>query len=396
MNINKLIGSTLIIAGTTIGAGMLALPIASATFGFMTSCIIMTIIWAFMAYTALLMIELHQNANKDATLNTLAYNILGRKGQIIAIFSMLFLFYALCAAYISGGGEQIYDKIKEYFDFEIPMQSGAIIFTLIIGLVVSTSTRSVDLLNRVLFMIKIVVLVVMLTFLMPFTSIENLTHMPTQQALVFASLPVIFTSFGFHGSIPSIVRYIGKDIKALRIIMICGSLLPLVVYILWELVSHGILTQQELVQNNSLTSFIKALSFVANNNYMSFLISLFANLALATSFLGVSLGLFDFLQDFLSSSSKKASRVLTALITFVPPLAFALFYPEGFIKALGFAGFALVILALFLPVAMVYKQRKTNLDYEYKVFGGNIGLLVVLLFGSLIVVVQILQMLKIL
>ncbi|MEL0649706.1 aromatic amino acid transport family protein, partial [Pseudoalteromonas agarivorans] len=34
---NKTIGSMLILAGTTIGAGMLALPIASAGHGFTTS-----------------------------------------------------------------------------------------------------------------------------------------------------------------------------------------------------------------------------------------------------------------------------------------------------------------------------------------------------------------------
>ncbi|NVP00232.1 hypothetical protein HWA77_08430, partial [Photobacterium damselae subsp. damselae] len=37
MSFNKTFGSMLIIAGTTIGAGMLALPLASAGLGFTTS-----------------------------------------------------------------------------------------------------------------------------------------------------------------------------------------------------------------------------------------------------------------------------------------------------------------------------------------------------------------------
>lgn len=115
--------------------------------------------------------------------------------------------------------------------------------------------------------------------------------MPTSNALIFASLPVVFTSFGFHGSIPSIVKYIGKDIKALRFIMITGSALPLVVYILWQLVSHGTVSSSVLLENDSLSAFIKALSLVVNNSSISALVSAFANLALATSFLGVSLGL---------------------------------------------------------------------------------------------------------
>jgi len=384
----------LIIAGTTIGAGMLALPIASAGLGFMVSTAVMVVIWAFMAYTALLMIEVHQFASKDATLHTLAYKLLGRKGQAVASFSMMFLFYALCAAYIAGGGEQVYEKLKVISD-DFPIQSGAIIFTLIIASVVTISTRSVDLLNRFFFIIKFVVLAFMLAFLFPFTSVEKLVHMPTSNALIFASLPVVFTSFGFHGSIPSIVKYIGKDIKALRFIMITGSALPLVVYILWQLVSHGTVSSSILLENDSLSAFIKALSLVVNNSSISALVSAFANLALATSFLGVSLGLFDFIQDVLSSKEKRASRVFASIVTFLPPLGFALFYPQGFIKALGFAAFALVILALFLPAAMVYKQRQST-NEGYQVAGGNLGLVLVFLFGISIICVQILQIFKLL
>ncbi|AXX86110.1 tyrosine transporter TyrP [Malaciobacter marinus] len=394
MNKNKLFGSMLIIAGTTIGAGMLALPIASAGLGFMVSTAVMVVIWAFMAYTALLMIEVHQFASKDATLHTLAYKLLGRKGQAVASFSMMFLFYALCAAYIAGGGEQVYEKLKMISD-DFPIQSGAIIFTLIIASVVTISTRSVDLLNRFFFIIKFVVLAFMLAFLFPFTSVEKLVHMPTSNALIFASLPVVFTSFGFHGSIPSIVKYIGKDIKALRFIMITGSALPLVVYILWQLVSHGTVSSSVLLENDSLSAFIKALSLVVNNSSISALVSAFANLALATSFLGVSLGLFDFIQDVLSSKEKRASRVFASIVTFLPPLGFALFYPQGFIKALGFAAFALVILALFLPAAMVYKQRQST-NEGYQVAGGNLGLVLVFLFGISIICVQILQIFKLL
>ncbi|MEF1339087.1 aromatic amino acid transport family protein, partial [Vibrio rotiferianus] len=63
MSRSKVFGSTLIIAGTTIGAGMLALPLASAGIGFSTSLIIMLGLWALMAFTALLMLELHQYAD---------------------------------------------------------------------------------------------------------------------------------------------------------------------------------------------------------------------------------------------------------------------------------------------------------------------------------------------
>ena len=52
-------------------------------------------LWALMAFTALLMLELHQHAESSATLHTLAKQILGQKGKWVASFAMLFLFYSL-------------------------------------------------------------------------------------------------------------------------------------------------------------------------------------------------------------------------------------------------------------------------------------------------------------
>ena len=91
MTKNKFLGSTLIIAGTALGGGMLALPLASAGLGFYTSAFLLFANWGLMTYTALLMLEIHQHADKDATLHFLAKNILGRPGQYLATFSSFFL-----------------------------------------------------------------------------------------------------------------------------------------------------------------------------------------------------------------------------------------------------------------------------------------------------------------
>ncbi len=392
MNRSKIFGSMLIIAGTTIGAGMLALPLVSAQLGFSVASIVMFVIWALMTYTALLMIEVHQFAPIDASLHTLAYNLLGRKGQVIASFSMIFLFYALCAAYIAGGGEQVHSKLVEFTNIDLPIQSGAILFTVLIALVVSVGTRSVDILNRFLFAFKVIALIIMLSFLFPFASMTNLLALPIEQGFILAALPIVFTSFGFHGSIPSIVKYMNKDTKSLRIIMIVGSFLPLIIYLLWQIAALGVLSQETLLQHKGLNSFILGLSSFLHNSQISNVVSIFANLALATSFLGVSLGLFDFIADILKAKDSKIKRFNTTIVTFLPPLAFALFYPQGFITALGYAAFALVILAVFLPVAMVYAQRKQNIQDAYVVKGGNLALFFVASFGVLIISVQVLQM----
>ncbi|EPT9248010.1 aromatic amino acid transport family protein [Photobacterium damselae] len=396
MSFNKTFGSMLIIAGTTIGAGMLALPLASAGLGFTTSILIMIGMWALMSYTALLMLEVHQYADKSATLHTLAYKLLGRKGQVIASGAMLFLFYALCAAYIAGGGAQLHQKIQS-LHVDIAPQIATVVFTFVIASVVAIGTHSVDIVNRVLFTAKIIAMAVMLALLLPQVKSHNLLEMPMQQGLIISALPVVFTSFGFHGSIPSIVRYLGLNIPNLKKVMIFGSALPLIVYLLWQLATQGILSQSELLANTDLTQFINALSQRLHNPLVGQSVSLFADLALATSFLGVSLGLFDFLADTLRRKATLAGRVQTACVTFIPPLAFALFYPQGFIMALGYAAIALVILAIFLPVAMVWQQRKQKATStqkntsDYQVMGGKLSLITVIVIGVIIILSQLLQ-----
>jgi len=394
MTQNKFFGSLLLIAGTTIGAGMLALPIASAGLGFGMSSMIMLILWALMAYTALLMVEIHQFAPSDASLNQLARNLLGTKGQVVASIALMFLLYALCAAYIAGGGEQVHQKLISWLGLALPPQAGAIFFTLLVGTIVGLGTHCVDLINRMLFSLKIIALILMLALLLPQVEGTHLLELPLEQGLIVSAIPVIFTSFGFHGSIPSVVRYLGLEVKSLRKIMLLGSALPLLIYLLWQLGSQGVLSQSQLMTNQSLSGFINQLASVLHSQYLSSAISVFADLALATSFLGVSLGLFDFIAANLRQEDNATGRSVTAAITFVPPLGFALFYPQGFITALGYAAIALVILAIFLPVAMVWVQRqardKAKLPQGYRVSGGKLGLVLALLCGLAVISAQLL------
>lgn len=388
---SKLLGSTLIIAGTTIGAGMLALPLASAGIGFSTSLMIMLALWALMAFTALLMVEIHQYADKDATLHTLAKQILGNKGKWIATFAMLFLFYALCAAYIAGGGAQFTNRISEFTGLEVSGPTGTLIFTLIVAAIVTIGTGTVDRVNRLLFAGKMVAMVMVLTFLAPNVSQSYLLSMPLGQGLIVASIPVIFTSFGFHGSIPAIVNYLDGHTPSLRKAIVVGSAIPLVIYVFWQVVTLGVVSQPDLVDNAGLSALIGTLSQTVHQSNLGHVIGIFADLALLTSFLGVSLGLFEFMGDTIRKKDGNMNRIVASLVTFTPPLMFALFYPQGFIMALGYAAIALAVLAIFLPLVMVARVRRqaNNNDY-YQVMGGTPALAITGVVGILIVGAQLL------
>ncbi|EOF9308303.1 tyrosine transporter TyrP [Enterobacter cloacae] len=389
---NRTLGSIFIVAGTTIGAGMLAMPLAAAGVGFGMTLLLLGTLWALMCYTALLLLEVYQHVPADTGLGSLAARYLGRYGQWVTGFSMMFLMYALTAAYISGAGELIASSVNDGFGADITPATGAIFFTLIGGGVVCVGTSLVDLFNRFLFSAKILFLIVMLVLLAPHVHKVNLLTLPLEKGLALSAIPVIFTSFGFHGSVPSIVSYMNGDIRKLRRVFVIGSAIPLIAYIFWQLVTLGSIDSSTFIglmaEHAGLNGFLLALREVVTSPHVELAVHLFADLALATSFLGVALGLFDYLADLFQRRNSVTGRLQTGAITFLPPLAFALFYPRGFVMALGYAGVALSILALLLPSLLAWKSRQQHARQEYRVAGGKPLLCIVFACGVVIILVQ--------
>lgn len=394
---NRAFGSMFIVAGTTIGAGMLAMPLAAAGAGFSVTALSLFFLWALMVLTALLLVEVWQSAPPDMGLGTLARRELGRTGQWLAGGSMLFLMYALTTAYISGAGELIAGSVNDWFNSAFSPTAGALLFTFIAGSVVSAGTHAVDFCNRGLFSAKlimlVVMLVVMLALMMPHIHRVNLTTLPVEQGLALSAIPVLFTSFGFHGSIPSIVKYMGGDTRRLRKIFILGSAIPLVAYLLWQLATLGAISGETflgiLAANSGLNGLLQAIRNTVTAPGVELAVHLFADLALATSFLGVALGLFDYLADMLRRRGNLSGRLQTGLITFLPPLTFAVFYPRGFVIALGYAGVALSVLALILPTLLAWRiRRRIENTAGWRVPGGTPLLCAVFVCGLAVIGIQ--------
>jgi tyrosine-specific transport protein len=188
---------------------------------------------------------------------------------------------------------------------------------------------------------------------------------------LWLAVPVFFASFGFHGSLPSLTNYLGANTPALRKALLWGSLIPLGVYIAWQTVTLGVLTVPEqalLAPETDVAHFIhKLVGSAGGGTLLSTLANVFAFLAIATSFLGVGLALFDYLSESLPTCPVKVPyRLRSALLAFGVPLAFALFYPQGFIRALEFAGVALALLAVVLPSVSAIRMRGRYPAEAYK------------------------------
>ncbi|MCH1918060.1 amino acid permease [Shewanella sp. A3A] len=388
----KILGSIAIVAGTAIGAGMLALPLATAALGFYPAILLLLGCWAISAYTSLLMLEVNLRSGVGDNLHVVTGKALGKPGQVIQSISFLSLLFALTAAYLSGGADLLSLKFKAWFALELSNTPAVLLFTLFLGIFAALGVGWVDKLSRLLFSAMVVLLVIVIAFLLPEVNTESLVHHAMAESygkVWLTAIPVVITSFGFHVCIATLVRYLDGDAVSLRKVLLIGSTLPLFCYILWLLVTLGTVGSEPIAGfNGKLAPMISALQEITQQPIISKFVGFFADLALITSFLGVTMSLYDFLAELIRARPSFTGRAQTWLLTFIPPLACALFYPKGFIALLGFAAIPLVVISLILPVAIALKQRAQTSE-GYQVIGGKPALVLVSVCAVLIIVSQI-------
>ncbi|WP_158006922.1 amino acid permease [Piscirickettsia litoralis] len=358
-----------------------------------------------MTFTALLILEGNLAFANTANFSTMARQTLGRPGQAIIWLAYLTLLYALTAAYMSGGTSLFEAAMTTLGYPNIPASLGALLFTIILGGVVFIGARIVDYLNRGLMFLKAFAFILILFVLMPHINSQFLTSHLSQLPYSWVALPIVMVAFGSHFIIPSIRIYIGDEPKTLRNIILIGSLIPLIVYLVWEAITLGILPltgttsfQAIAAKHGSVGDMVIALQSLTDSKLISFGFNFFTDVAITTSFLGVTLSLFDFIGDaFKLNNQYSSGRIIAALITYLPPLAFALFYPKGFVMALGYASISAAVLVLIFPAVMVAVVRcSPRLHSSYRVFSGNIGLIIAALAGILIITLEILNNMQLL
>jgi len=105
-------GAAALVAGTTIGAGVLALPTATAPAGFLASSAALCVAWFYMTISGLLIAELSINrigetGRPGVGLLDLYKNSLGKELGWVSSAAYFFLHYAVMVAYLSQGGSNL-------------------------------------------------------------------------------------------------------------------------------------------------------------------------------------------------------------------------------------------------------------------------------------------------
>ncbi|PCI93102.1 amino acid transporter [Candidatus Aerophobetes bacterium] len=396
VSVSRIISGALLIAGTCVGGGMLALPVETGPSGFFPSVLIMLISWAFMTTTGLLIIEANLWMEEGAHLMTMASKLLGKPGKWLTILLYLFMGYASLIAYNTAGASLLDSAFSDLFTKDLMRVEACILFALVFGTMIYFGTRIIGIINTFLMVGMIIAYLVLMINGTGNIHMSYLTH--RKWSYSFYSFPLLLATFSYQMMVPSITPYLKRDPRALKIAIVAGTTIPFVVYLTWQWIvlgsvplegKMGLLDAYRKGQpaTESLRAFVKS-------PWISVSAQFFAFFALVTSYLGIALGLKDFLMDLFSLKHKKSNNLFMGLLAVIPSLVFAILYPKAFLLGLEFSGgFGDSILSAFIPVSMIWIGRYyKHHEGPLRIFGGKKLLSTLGTIAVFIFVVQIVKL----
>ncbi|PQJ67725.1 aromatic amino acid transport family protein [Photobacterium angustum] len=388
------LGGACIIASVCVGAGMLGLPSAGAGAWTFWSVIAISLTMVMMTLSGWLLLEALKHYDFKVSFNTITKDVLNTKINIINNLSLYFVGGILLYAYISSSG-MIFSNI-----LGIDSKLASILFVAISSTFVLHSTRAVDRISILLIVFMLVSFLIGISGLATHIKVPVLldtTHLHASYSpYALVLLPVALTSFGYHHSVSTMRDYYRDEYQAKNAIL-GGTLIALGFYLVWVICIFGNLPRDAfgpvVSAGGGIDALAQALDSVIDSNSIKQAIRIFSIAAVVSSFIGVGLGVFDYLADLFGFEDSKQGRLKTWAITFLPPLILSLFAPLGFLSAIGLAGAAATIWACIIPALLAKKTRQCKEKKDgFVVPGGNVTVYVVIGFGVVTAIFHIMAM----
>jgi tyrosine-specific transport protein len=390
-----------LISGTTIGAGILALPAVTVSSGFLASTVSMTIGYGIMTLSGLYIAELSLGQrspgdawNRGGVLDLYAPAEQSNRvlRQFLSVGAYFFLHYAMMVAYIAQGGSNPIFTLPDILSSLLSSTIGPMLFTAIMASsLYALPKRILSWINNLMvfgvFGSMAIVLVVGASTL----HIDTLLLPPDWQhpEYILQSFPIILLAFVYHNIIPTVVKDCQYDVPRIQSAIVGGTTLPFLLFVAWNAVILGNIDSAIMAANaagggGDVTIDPVAILIANEQDSASFLrpmISTFSTLAVMTSLIGFTYGLQEAWMDVLSKFQEgfqlkesatmreptSTARLGIFALIFVPPLLMAIYNPDIFVPALDYGGaFGVTLLFVLLPSYGIWMQRYGNGDASSK------------------------------
>lgn len=384
-SLNPLLSGTLLVAGTTIGVGMLALPVATGPGGFIPALAMYLICWLFMLATGLLLVEVGLSMPKGTSFISMAESVLGPTGKYLFWVAYLFLFVTVMIAHVAGGGS----VLSSIPGWPLPSWVSAMVYTAFFAPVVYLGAKSVDRLNQLL--ITGVVLFYLGFIFVSMGSVQPELLVYSNWGKAAFALPILVAAFTYQVIIPTLISYLNRDARKIRSSIILGSAIPFVIYLIWEFVILGIVPTEGpkglmAAATEGLNAVAPLRHFVQSDWILTFS-NWFAFFALTTSFIPLALSFHDFLADGLKWEKRGLRKLALVFLVFGIPTVIAISKPNVFLTALNYAGgvSCAFLFGLMPPVmAWICRYNKNCPPETRQLKGGKWTLSLLILFAMVI------------
>ncbi|WP_371411454.1 amino acid permease [Nostoc linckia] len=402
----SVLGSTALIAGTTVGAGILALPAVTLPSGILPSTFGLIAVWLYALISGLLIAEvtlntMRQEGRLGISLLGVVEKTLGKVGARVASSAYLFMHYALLVAYITQGGEILGNAIATFWGMQnlLPTWVGTTAFTLIFGGVMYVGREKfVEKLNSVFVAIVIVSFLGLL--LLAGGQVKSSQFLTQNWSALGSAVSVMCVAMFYQNIVPVVVTQLEGDVSKIRRSIFIGSLIPLIMFLAWNAVILASVSQDVLHSTSTGKTFFDPLEILragGAGEWLGVLVSVFSEFAIVTSFIGFVYGLLDLFKDiFVIAPGKVFTRLPLYSLVLFPPMTFGTLNPTIFFTALDYTGtFSISVLGGIIPALMTWKQRQkqknSNSIHQSLVPGGKLTLIAMIAVALFLICGQIMS-----
>jgi len=331
----KFWATTFTLTGSTIGAGILGLPYIFAKSGFLAGLFWLVVIGAVMIFANLTLGEITLRTKGKHQLSGYAEKYLGPWGKRIMFFATIFGVYSALTAYLIGEGESFSRLLPGNIN---PIILG-IAFWLVMTLLLREGLKGLKKIETWGVLAIIGIVIGLFIDLAPEINPSNLAVFDS----TYFALPigvVLFALLGFT-AIPELRKEIKGQEKLFKKAIIIGTLIPIILYILFSAIFIGVLGQNvDEVATLSFGSFTTILGIFT----------------MLTSFFVISYALKDtFKYDI--KTSKKVNFIMTSL---VPLILYLLITQLGFLSFASILGIGGVISGGITGIIILLMARKAK------------------------------------
>lgn len=391
-------GGIALVAGTCIGGGMLALPVETAEAGFFPALAGLFLAWIYMLLTGLLLVEATLWVKRPHPhLVSLSQQFLGPSGRYLSILLVLFMGLGSLVAYVTAGAPLIGKFLKYSFNIFVAPGAALVLFSGVFGAVFLLKEQKVSRLNHFL------VLGLMLSFaLILGIGGSYFKSLPLQAdfSKIPLTFPLILTTFSYQIMVPSLVELLKRDRKSLFRAVFLGSIIPLLVYLAYEVIVLGIVPLEgEMGLKYALSkglSSTEVLYFHTQSSLLAPIVDTFAFLSLVTSFIGIGFGLVGFLRDLFSLKENTRTLFGITFLIILLTLFLCCTIPNAFLTALDLTGgYGDTWLSGLIPISMCWVGRYSQGIKEGSALLMKKGVLIVLgSFSFYVIYIQTLKLLQ--